>query len=82
LIKNTKIKNVHIIQIIIMPCHIDTIVKINQIRQTYRDESKLTLYAIGAYPIKSEDCELELVLFVPINKEEKDSNTQSIFEKN
>ncbi|KAF0537663.1 hypothetical protein F8M41_008328 [Gigaspora margarita] len=65
-----------------MPCYIDTIVKINQIRQTYRDESKLTLYAIGAYPIKSKDCELELVLFVPINKEEKDPNTQSIFEKN
>lgn len=65
-----------------MPCHVDTIVKINQIRQTYKDETKLTIYATGAYPVESEDHELEMVLFIPINDEERDPNTQSIFEKN
>ncbi|CAG8791396.1 10666_t:CDS:2 [Dentiscutata erythropus] len=65
-----------------MPCHVDTIVKINQIRQTYKDETKLTIYATGTYPIESEDHELEMVLFIPINDEDRDPNTQSIFEKN
>ncbi|CAG8582972.1 6730_t:CDS:1, partial [Racocetra persica] len=65
-----------------MPCHVDTIVKINQIRQTYKYKTKITIYATGTYPIKSKDHKLEIVLFIPINDEEKDPNTQSVFEKN
>ncbi|CAG8758624.1 9907_t:CDS:2, partial [Racocetra persica] len=38
--------------------------------------------AIGAYPVESEDCEMVMVLFVPINDDGRDPNTQSIFEKN
>ncbi|CAG8795824.1 12992_t:CDS:2, partial [Dentiscutata erythropus] len=46
------------------------------------DETKLTIYATGTYPVESEDHELEMVLFILINDEERDPNTQSIFEKN
>ncbi|CAG8693894.1 1292_t:CDS:2 [Dentiscutata erythropus] len=65
-----------------MPCHVDTIVKIDQIRQTYKDKTKLTTYTTSTYLIESEDYELEMVLFIPINDEERDPNTQSAFEKN
>ncbi|CAG8716761.1 14825_t:CDS:2, partial [Cetraspora pellucida] len=62
---------------------VDTIVKINQVRQTDKEESRLTIvWAIGVYPVESEDREIEIVLFVPINEEERDPNTQSIFVKN
>ncbi|CAG8829159.1 27601_t:CDS:2, partial [Racocetra persica] len=33
-----------------------------QVRQTDKDEMKLTvIWAIGAYPVDSEDCEMEIV---------------------
>ncbi|CAG8715835.1 9774_t:CDS:2 [Dentiscutata erythropus] len=44
-----------------MPCCVDTIVKINQVRQTDKEETKLTIvWAIGIYPIESEDREMEI----------------------
>ncbi|CAG8585890.1 3995_t:CDS:2 [Gigaspora rosea] len=66
-----------------MPCHADTIVKANQIRQTCNEDSKLvTIRAVGVYPVESEDCELDMALFIPLDSEERDPNTQSIFETN
>ncbi|CAG8771233.1 5175_t:CDS:2 [Cetraspora pellucida] len=66
-----------------MPSHIDTIVKITQVRQSFKEELKLmVVWAIGVYPVGSEDREMEMVLFVPIDDEERDPNTQSVFEKN
>ncbi|CAG8841676.1 30595_t:CDS:2, partial [Racocetra persica] len=60
-----------------------TIVKINQVRLTDKDEMKLTvIWAIGAYPVESEDCEMEIVLFVPLDENERDPNAQSVFVKN
>ncbi|CAG8787775.1 16913_t:CDS:2, partial [Cetraspora pellucida] len=38
--------------------------------------------AISIYLIESKDQEKEIVLFVLINEEERDSNTQSVFIKN
>ncbi|CAG8641182.1 24876_t:CDS:2, partial [Dentiscutata erythropus] len=38
--------------------------------------------AVGVYPIESEDCELDITLFIPMNDEERDPNSQSIFETN
>ncbi|CAG8611264.1 5299_t:CDS:2, partial [Dentiscutata erythropus] len=65
-----------------MPCCIDTIVKIVQVRQTDRDESNFTVvWALGVYPVESEDHEMEITLFVPINEVERDPNAQSVFVK-
>ncbi|CAG8827126.1 25511_t:CDS:2, partial [Racocetra persica] len=65
-----------------MPCCVDTIVKISHVRQTDKDESNLTIaWAIGVYPAESEDYEIELVLFVPLNEDERDPNIQSVFVK-
>ncbi|CAG8807824.1 1666_t:CDS:1 [Dentiscutata erythropus] len=61
-----------------MPCCIDTIVKVSQVRQTDRDESNFAVvWALCVYPIDSEDREMEVVLFVPVN----DPNIQSVFVK-
>ncbi|CAG8751816.1 23160_t:CDS:2, partial [Racocetra persica] len=65
-----------------MPCCVDTIVKIIQVRQTDKDESNLTIvWGLGVYPVESEDCEIEIVLFVPVNEDERDPNIQSVFVK-
>ncbi|CAG8645869.1 15023_t:CDS:2, partial [Dentiscutata erythropus] len=65
-----------------MPCHIDTIVRIKQVRLTDREDLNLTIvWAIGLYPLESEDRELDLVLFVPLKEDERDPNIQSIFVK-
>lgn len=65
-----------------MPCYLDTIVKINQVRQSKKEESKLTIvWEIGVYPIGSKDCEIEIVLFVPINEYERDLYIQSILKR-
>ncbi|CAG8678846.1 14901_t:CDS:2 [Cetraspora pellucida] len=66
-----------------MSCYVDTIVKINQVCQTNKQESKLTsVCVIGVYPIKSEDCEMKMFIFIPISKYERDPNTQFVFKKN
>ncbi|CAG8680958.1 9837_t:CDS:2, partial [Cetraspora pellucida] len=36
----------------------------------------------GVYPIKSEDNEIEIILFVPIDEDERDPNIQSVFARN
>ncbi|CAG8695547.1 8153_t:CDS:2 [Dentiscutata erythropus] len=62
--------------------YIDIFVKISQVHLFNKEELKLTIaQTTGVYPIESEDCELEIVLFVSIYNEERDPNTQSIFEK-
>ncbi|CAG8836878.1 6288_t:CDS:2, partial [Cetraspora pellucida] len=38
-------------------------------------------WAVGMYPVGNEDCLIELVLFVLIDGEERDLDTQAIFEK-
>ncbi|CAG8689987.1 9141_t:CDS:2 [Cetraspora pellucida] len=66
-----------------MSCYADTIIKVNQVRQTCNEDSKLfAVQAVGVYPIESEDCELDMTLFILMNDEERDPNSQSIFETN
>ncbi|CAG8676463.1 5496_t:CDS:2 [Cetraspora pellucida] len=66
-----------------MPCCVDTIIKINQVCLIDKNEMKLTvIWAIGAYPVESEDCEMEIVLFVLLDENERDPNAQSVFVKN
>ncbi|CAG8514651.1 23530_t:CDS:2, partial [Cetraspora pellucida] len=48
-----------------------------------KEESNLThIWAIGIYSVKSEDCKIEIVLFIPINDHDRNPNTQSVFVKN
>ncbi|CAG8467177.1 5046_t:CDS:2 [Cetraspora pellucida] len=63
-----------------MPCNADTIIKIKVIKRSVK-EKLLVVCAIGIYPVGIEDCEIELVLFVPVKAEERDLATQAIFEK-
>ncbi|CAG8494179.1 11123_t:CDS:2, partial [Diversispora eburnea] len=41
----------------------------------------LVVWALGAYPIEREDYDIEMALFVPLNPDEIDQETQAIFEK-
>ncbi|CAG8500566.1 17225_t:CDS:2 [Dentiscutata erythropus] len=44
-----------------MSCHIDMIVRVNQVRLTDREDLNLTIvWATGVYPLESEDRELDL----------------------
>ncbi|CAG8595362.1 3787_t:CDS:1, partial [Diversispora eburnea] len=65
-----------------MPCYADMIIKINQVRQSDKDGSSLTVvWAVGTYPVGIDDCEMELVLFVPMSHYDRDPNIQSVFRK-
>ncbi|CAG8649678.1 6137_t:CDS:2, partial [Cetraspora pellucida] len=59
-----------------------TIVRIKFSKQNVKEESELiSVWAVGTYPVGNEDCTIELVLFVLIDSEERDIDTQAIFEK-
>ena len=65
-----------------MPCYADTVVKIKCVRKTERKDTKLVIvWAIGTYPVDREGSEIEMVLFVPIEPDERDLETQAVFEK-
>ncbi|RIB26680.1 hypothetical protein C2G38_2138184 [Gigaspora rosea] len=65
-----------------MPCYADTIVRIKYVRRTEREDIKsLVVWAIGSYPVERDDCEIEMVLFLPLESQERDSETQAIFER-
>ncbi|CAG8468432.1 8663_t:CDS:2 [Cetraspora pellucida] len=63
-----------------MPCNADSIVKIKVTKETVK-EKLLVVWAIGVYPVGIKDCEIELILFVPVKTEERDPATQAIFER-
>ncbi|CAG8715541.1 7508_t:CDS:1, partial [Racocetra persica] len=63
-----------------MPCNADTIVKIKVVRETEKDDL-LLVWAIGSYPVGDEDSEIELILFVPVNFEERDPDSQGFFKR-
>ncbi|RHZ81197.1 hypothetical protein Glove_123g99 [Diversispora epigaea] len=66
-----------------MPCYVDTIVRIKLVRCTERKDIKsLMVWAIGVYPFERENNEIEMVLFVPLALQNRDSETQAIFEQN
>ncbi|CAG8787106.1 26083_t:CDS:2, partial [Gigaspora rosea] len=65
-----------------MPCYADTIVRIKYVRRTERQDIKsLVVWALGAYPVECDDCEIEMVLFLPFESQERDLETQAIFER-
>ncbi|CAG8550361.1 20910_t:CDS:2 [Cetraspora pellucida] len=63
-----------------MPCNADSIVKIKVTKETIK-EKLLVVWAIGVYLVGIEDCEIELILFVPVKTEERDPAMQAIFER-
>ncbi|CAG8793722.1 16381_t:CDS:1, partial [Dentiscutata erythropus] len=66
-----------------MPCHGNTIVRISQVWQTCNDDLKLVaIWAVGVFPVESDRCELDLSLFIPTDNEDRDPNSQLIFELN
>ncbi|CAG8746119.1 10119_t:CDS:2, partial [Cetraspora pellucida] len=59
-----------------------TIVRIKFSKRNVKEETGLiSVWAIGMYPVSNKDCLIELVLFVLIDGEERDLDTQAIFEK-
>ncbi|CAG8633212.1 15722_t:CDS:2, partial [Cetraspora pellucida] len=44
-------------------------------------ENLVVVWAIGLYPVGTEDCEIELTQFVPVDLEERDHDTQATFQK-
>ncbi|KAF0548095.1 hypothetical protein F8M41_000152 [Gigaspora margarita] len=43
--------------------------------------NSLVVWAFGTYPVEREDYDIEMSLFMPLNSDERDSETQAIFEK-
>ena len=67
-----------------MPCYADTIVRVKFVKQYEKekdDSSLLVVWAFATYPVERDDREIEMTLFVPVNIEERDNETQAIFEK-
>ncbi|CAG8539189.1 3286_t:CDS:2, partial [Racocetra persica] len=66
-----------------MPCYCNTIIKINQVRQSTNENINLTIvWSISTYLAEQEDNDIEMVMFIPINTDDIDSDCQAIFEKN
>ncbi|CAG8544711.1 27422_t:CDS:2, partial [Dentiscutata erythropus] len=57
------------------------IVRIKYVNLSEKDNNLRAVWAIGGYPIECESSEVKLVLFVPINLDECNPETQAIFEK-
>ena len=65
-----------------MPCYTDTIVRIKYVKHHIKEDSDLlVVQALDTYPVECEDYEIELVLFVPANLNDRDSEVQAVFEK-
>ncbi|CAG8468264.1 6417_t:CDS:2 [Cetraspora pellucida] len=65
-----------------MLCHADTIVRVKYVKQYEKEDTNLlVVWALGAYPVEREDYYIKMTLFVPINPEDRDYETQAVFEK-
>lgn len=65
-----------------MPCYLDTIIKIKHVKQNEtKDAKSISVWAIGTYPMGLEDNEIEIVLYVPCNRDERDHDSQAMFRR-
>ncbi|CAG8480851.1 2635_t:CDS:2 [Scutellospora calospora] len=65
-----------------MPYYANTIVKVRYVCPSTKEDSNLiTLWAISTYLVGCEDNVIEMVLFVLNNSDERDFETQAIFER-
>ncbi|CAG8762459.1 15579_t:CDS:1, partial [Cetraspora pellucida] len=66
-----------------MPCFCNTIVKINQTRQSVKENiGSIIVWAIGRYLVEQDDNNIELVMFVPIDPNDRNPDNCAVFEKN
>ncbi|CAG8495904.1 25553_t:CDS:2 [Gigaspora rosea] len=65
-----------------MPCFATTIVKISQVRLYVKDEiNSAVVWAVGNYPIEQETNSMVIIMFVPIDPNKRDPDSQAVFEK-
>ncbi|CAG8448880.1 14394_t:CDS:2 [Cetraspora pellucida] len=65
-----------------MPCYADTIVRIKYVKQNVNEDiNSLIVWALGTYPVDSEDYDIEMSLFVPIDQADRDLDSQAVFIK-
>ncbi|CAG8568634.1 3179_t:CDS:2 [Racocetra persica] len=65
-----------------MPCYADTIVRIKHVRRNKKEDARtFSMWAIGAYPVGSEGYEMEMILPIPINPDDRDPDSQAIFKR-
>ncbi|CAG8692482.1 16068_t:CDS:2 [Cetraspora pellucida] len=65
-----------------MPCYLDTIIKIKHVKQNKTKDTKaVSVWAIGLYPVRYEDNEIEVILYVLRRPVERDPDMQAIFRR-
>ncbi|CAG8693889.1 12094_t:CDS:2 [Gigaspora margarita] len=64
-----------------MPCYADMIIKIKYVKQSEKDAKVLSVWALGTYPPGHEDNEMEVTLFLPVNPENQNPESQAMFRK-
>ncbi|CAG8806948.1 9015_t:CDS:1, partial [Dentiscutata erythropus] len=65
-----------------MPCYADTIIKIKHAKHNEKEDAKVpSVWALGTYPPGCNDKEIEVTLFLPINQDERDPESQAIFKR-
>ncbi|CAG8678527.1 16634_t:CDS:2 [Dentiscutata erythropus] len=65
-----------------MPCYADTIVRVKYVKQNVKDDTNtLVVWALGVYPVYREDYNLEMTLFVLVNSDVRDPESQAVFVK-
>ncbi|CAG8447340.1 5674_t:CDS:2 [Scutellospora calospora] len=65
-----------------MPCYASTIVRVKYVKKhEYENTNFIRVWAIGGYPVECKDYEIKMILFAPANLNERDPESQAIFEK-
>ncbi|CAG8463175.1 18054_t:CDS:2 [Dentiscutata erythropus] len=65
-----------------MPCYADTIVRIKHVRRNKKEDSgNFSVWAIGTYPVECEIYEIEMTLPIPINPDDRDPDSQAVFQR-
>ncbi|RIB00156.1 hypothetical protein C2G38_2235400 [Gigaspora rosea] len=60
----------------------ETIVRIKHVKENVNEDiNSLIVWALGTYPVDSEDYNIEMSLFVPISLDERDLDSQAVFVK-
>ncbi|KAF0561077.1 hypothetical protein F8M41_000105 [Gigaspora margarita] len=66
-----------------MSCYCNTIVKINQVKQTTNKNIKsFIVWAIGTYPIEQEDNKIQITIFIPIDPDNRNPTIKLSLKKN
>ncbi|CAG8448668.1 1019_t:CDS:1 [Cetraspora pellucida] len=66
-----------------MLCYADIIIKVKYVKRNEKDDAKVfTIWAIGTYPTGHENNEIEMILFLSVNPNDQDPESQAIFKKN